>query len=394
MERLARFLSLMALFVVQMVPTARAEPPPGPYFNGFEENTSGWFDLSNGHYGHIARQHSGYTNGGGYANGVNSAAGQWHARLHGDPCFTPPNQDCAGPNTNWGGYSSTFPPGGYLTQVDIYLDVSWAARHDDVRFDWSSAINNTDGTFRRDFVLNVGTQLALQSPHFIIQSSTNAFRSGANPNAPCPFPNLPPQNSCRPPVIITTSGWYTFRHTFHNDGSGFLAVDFDIFPLGSNVPVMHQTIDSNPYDPMSMVGGNRYGWFANEEIPDLAIDNSLRTGLCHEADGDGDVEGNDSRKGHFRVHKNTCESSGADMEEDDSSGSHFQSSSISSATFVPDENSETATIIGTGVHNGVAVGFTMVGVDNQGLAPALYTLILTDGYIITGEVISGVMVLR
>ncbi len=30
---------------------------------------------------------------------------------------------------------------------------------------------------------------------------------------------------------------------------------------------------------MSIVGGNRYGWFANEEIPDLAIDDSQRTGL-------------------------------------------------------------------------------------------------------------------
>jgi hypothetical protein len=388
--RALSLLALAALFTLR----AHAEAPPGPYFNGFEKNTNGWFDLSNGHFGHIARQPSGYTNGGGYADGINSAAGHWHARLSGDPCSTPPNQDCAGPNTNWGGYSSTFPPGGYLTQVDIYLDVNWAAAHDDVRFDWSSAINDNKGNFRRDFVFNVGTQLPLQSPHFIIQSSTNAFRSGANPNAPCPNPAAPP-NSCRPPVIITTSGWYTFRHTFHDDGSGFLAVDFDIFPLGSSVPIMHQTIDSNPFDPMSMVGGNRYGWFANEEIPDLAIDNSLRVGLCESADGDGDVQGNDSSKGHFHFHKNTCENSGDDVEEDDAnSGAHFQSTAINSATFVPDDNSETATIIGTGLHNGVPVGFTMVPVDNQGLAPAAYTLILTDGYVITGYVITGGIVLQ
>jgi hypothetical protein len=172
-------------------------------------------------------------------------------------------------------------------------------------------------------------------------------------------------------------------------------VDFDIFPLGSNVPIMHQTIDSNPFDPMSMVGGNNHGWFANEEIPDLAIDNSLRTGLCHEGDGDGDVEGNDSHKAHMHFHKNTCESSSDDVEEDDeNSGEHFQSTSMSSATFVPDDNSETATIIGTGLHNGVPVGFTMVAVDNQGLAPSVYTLILSDGYVITGNVISGSIVLQ
>ena len=144
-----------------------------------------------------------------------------------------------------------------------------------------------------------------------------------------------------------------------------------------------------------MVGGNRYGWFANEEIPDLAIDNSLRTGLCHSGDGDGDVEGNDSRKAHMHFHKNTCESSGEDVEEDDAdSGAHFQSTAISSATFAPDEDSETATLIGTGLHNGLPVGFTMVAVDNQGLAPALYTLILTDGYVITGTVVTGGIALQ
>jgi hypothetical protein len=402
MKKLIVVLSLMALFVALMGLSVLASAPPGPFFNGFEKNTNGWFDLSNGGFGgHIARQPSGYTNGGGYANGINSAAGHWHARLSGDPCFSGPNpldpglsEDCAGPNTNWGGYSSTFPPGGYLTQVDIYLDVSWAASNNDVRFDLSSAINDNTGAFRRDFVFNVGTQLPLQSPHFIIQSSTNAFRSGANPNSPCPSPSAPP-NSCRPPVIITASGWYTFRHTFHDDGSGYLAIDFDIFPLGSNVPIMHQTIDSNPFDPMSMVGGNRYGWFANEEIADLAIDNSLRTGLCHEADGDGDVEGKDSHKGHMHFHRNTCDGSNDDVEEDDdNSGDHFQSTSTDSATFTPDDNSQTVTMIGTGLHNGLPVGFTMIAVDNQGLAPAVFTLILTDGYSITGNVTSGSIVVQ
>ncbi len=394
MKRLTKFAPAIALFLALTQSNAHAAAPPGPYFNGFEQNTNGWFDLSNGHYGHIARQPSGYTNGGGYASGINSAAGHWHARLSGDPCFTPPNQDCAGPNTNWGGYSSTFPRGGYLTQVDIYLDVNWAAAHNDVRFDWSSAINDNTGTFRRDFVFNVGTQLPLQSPHFIIQSSTNAFRSGANPNSPCPNPVTPP-NGCRPPVIITNSGWYTFRHTFHDDGSGFLAVDFDIFPLGSNVPVMHQTIDSNPYDPMSMVGGNRYGWFANEEIPDLAIDNSLRTGLCHQGDGDGEEADNDSgRKHHTHFHRKSCaDQNGSEPDnvqsDDEQTGSHFQSTSIATSNFEAGENSQTVTIVGTGLHDGLPVGFTMIAVDNGGLAPAVIGILLTDGYTFTGSLTTG-----
>jgi hypothetical protein len=394
MKTMIRLLPVIAILVALGSPVLAAAPP-APYFNGFEKNTDGWFDSTNGGDGTITRRPSGYSNSGGYADGIASAAGKWHARLVGSPCFTPPNQDCTGPFTRWGGYSSTFPTGGYLTQVDIYLDVNWAATHSDYRFDWDSSINDNTGNFRRDWVFNVGTQLPLQSPHFIIQSSTNAFRSGANPNAPCPNPVAPP-NSCRPPLIITTSGWYTFRHTFHDDGSGFLAVDFDIFPLGSNVALMHQTIDSNPYDPMSVIGGNRYGWFANEEIPDLPIDNSLRTGLCRDADGDGETDGKNGGKGHFKVHKHSCDNGDNDnvSEDDDESNTHFQSTSITSATFTQDDTSQTVTIIGTGLDNGLPVGFTMVAIDNNGLAPSVFGLTLTDGYVILGNLTSGSLVVQ
>src|SRR5437879_13585752 len=89
MKRLIKLLSAVAVLMALTRPPAEAAAPPAPYFNGFEKNTNGWFDLSNGHFGHIMRQPSGYSNGGGYADGIASAAGKWHARLHGDPCFTP-----------------------------------------------------------------------------------------------------------------------------------------------------------------------------------------------------------------------------------------------------------------------------------------------------------------
>jgi hypothetical protein len=392
---MVRILPLVALFVVQS--PARAGAPPGPYFNGFEKDTSGWLD---GGDRAIVRQHSGYVNGG-YASGIQSSAGSWHARLTDTTSCT---QNCDGPFTSWGGYTSTFPAGGYLTQVDIYLDVNWAAHHPETRFDWSSAINQsvpaTSPTHRRDWVFNAGTQLLIDPiPKFNISASTNAGRGSSFPENDCPNPLDPisnPPAGCRMHAEIRASGWYTFRHTFRAGSfpgcpeSECLIVDFDIFDhSGTPVPGGHWTIHSSQ-DPMSMVGGNRYGWFANEEIPDLAIDNSLRTGLCHNGDGDGDVEGNDSHKAHMHFHKNTCDSRGEDVEEDDvNSGAHFQSTAISSATFVPSENSQTVTILGTGLHNGLPVGFTMVAVDNGGLTPSLYSLILTDGYVITGNVTSG-----
>jgi hypothetical protein len=394
-RKMIRGLPGLLLLVALMTLAAQAAAPPGPYFNGFEKNTDGWFDSTSGHYGNLTRQPSGYSNGGGYADGISSAAGQWHARLVGQPCFTTPNQDCAGPNTNWGGYSSTFPSGGYLTQVDIYLDVTWADGHRDYRFDWSSAINTnaptTPPSFLRDFVFNAGTSLPLEPAGFWINSSTNAFRSGAFPENPCPNPpNPPPAMACRAPVFINTSGWYTFRHTFRDD-AGSLAVDFDIFQQSSGTPVAHWTIHAG--DSMSTVGGNRYGWFANEEIPDLAIDNSLRTGLCHSGHGDGEMDGKDSHRHHSHFNKNGCgDQNGEDdnvQDDDENSGSHFQSNSASTSTFSLDDNSQTITMVGTGVHDALPVGFTMIAVDNGSLAPGVFTLILTDGYVVTGSLPVG-----
>jgi hypothetical protein len=390
MTKLLRLLPAVALLFVQMRSSPHAAAPPGPYFNGFENNTAGWFDITNGGDGTITRRPSGYTNGGGYANGIASAAGRWHARLTGDPCDHTPATDCFGPFTRWGGYSSTFPSGGYLTQVDIYLDVQWAATHIDYRFDWSSAINQNNGSHLRDFVFNVGTQ-PLGPPGFFVNASTNATRSGAFPENPCPSPNLPP-NTCRAPAFISVLGWYTLRHTFRDD-AGSLAVDFDIFEQSSGTPVAHWTI--HPGDSMSIVGGNRYGWFVIEEIQDLAIDNSLRTGICHQGDGDGDFDDDrDGHRHHAHFHHDSCEDGRGDVENDDrDSGSHFQSSSVNSATFTSNANSQTLTMIGTGLHDGLPVGFTMAAVDN-GVAPGIFTLILTDGYSTTGSLPSGSIVIR
>jgi hypothetical protein len=166
-----------------IAPPAQAGAPPAPFFNGFEKNTAGWFSPR----GTITRQPSAYSNGGGYADGIPSAAGNWHARVTGDPCDHTPSTNCTAPFTRWGGYSSTFPAGGYLTQLDIYLDVGWSVGRVDYRFDWDSSINDNTGNFLRDFVFNAGTNPD-GSGGFFVNASTNATRSGAFPENPCPQP--------------------------------------------------------------------------------------------------------------------------------------------------------------------------------------------------------------
>jgi hypothetical protein len=142
--------------ILLMVSRAAADAPPGPFFQGFEQNTAGWFNFSGAT---VTRVPSGSP--GTYANGAPASAGNYYARLGQDPS----PDSCVfgggtapiyyGPYTNWGGYSAIFPPGGYSTGVDIYLDVLYAQTHLDTRFDWSSAVSSPTGGFRRDFVFNV-----------------------------------------------------------------------------------------------------------------------------------------------------------------------------------------------------------------------------------------------
>jgi hypothetical protein len=189
---------------------------------------------------------------------------------------------CYGPYTDWGKGTTTnpvFPAGGYVTWVDVYLDVAWATNKVDYRFDWSSAINNKTGSHQRDFVFNVGTPLnaleAGSAPGFYVNASTNATRSGAFPQNPCPSPATPP-NACRAPVKITQSGWYTFKHRFRSQsylGTDYLAVDMMV--LRHDTVVASWTISVVPLDNMTVIGGDRYGWFVINEINDLAIDCSV-----------------------------------------------------------------------------------------------------------------------
>ena len=265
LQNLSRWAVVVLVLAVVAVAWVVADAPPGPYFNGFETDTSGWFNFSGAT---ITRVPSGSPST--YANGVAAATGNYYARLGIDPS----PDSCTfgggtapiyyGPFTRWGGYSAIFPPGGYQTGVDIYLDVPYAISHPDTRFDWSSAISDASGGFRRDFVFNVGTDLA----GFVISGGNNATRCGANPADPG-----------HTPIHISASGWYTFKHTFTGVPGGPLVVTLEVMPAGTNAPV-GMWVRSDPSDIIGVtVGGNRYGWFVQNEFDGLAIDNSFRTGI-------------------------------------------------------------------------------------------------------------------
>ena len=254
--------SLLALLSFALIAIhARAQ-----FFQGFEVDNSGWNVF--GGQNDATRVASG-------THGVTSRTGNWHAEAPG------PFSLASGGSaiTRWGGYggipacggsmcAAPFPAHGYFTSVDIYLDVS-AANPNDTRFDFDSAINQPDGSFRRDFVFNTGfynvTDATGSVPRFVTTASNNAGRG-----------NVDPENPARLPFAITTSGWYTFQHHFYDNGSGTLAADLSI--LDSSGALLNKWTLSDPSDVIgTTVGGNRYGWFASNEFSFLAFDNSSRT---------------------------------------------------------------------------------------------------------------------
>jgi hypothetical protein len=289
---------LCAAAFLGLAGSAAAYTPSGVTSNGFETNTAGWSNND----GTITQRASGYVNPGGYASGIAAAEGSHFAGLDRGPCSPVTDNPagpailCHGPYTDWGNLSiaSQFKP--YTTQVDIYLDTDYAKAHPDTfsetpnpdftgnlnlatdsnysdpsqvgtRFDFTSAINDTSGNFLRDFGFNVATGNDQDScPGFIITGQTVVNRDNANPHL------VNYNREC-----ISAKGWYTFKHTF-SDNNGFLDVLMQIFPKGSSTEVAHW--DINNLDPIGNVGCNRYGYFSDQEIYGLPIDNSKITGGC------------------------------------------------------------------------------------------------------------------
>jgi hypothetical protein len=269
------FLTILGALVIAVGVAAAPAAAPAvgasspTYVNGFESDTAGWIDYG----GSVVERVASPSASSGYANTVNAASGSYLARLQkSSHCYSIPSgggpvNQCDGPFTRWGGYNGgsttgvALPAGGYTTQLDIYLDANWAKANPDTRFDFTSNVRYADGTPNyKEFVFNVGTD---STNGFVIAASNNANRSGANP-----FLAANRQN-------ISESGWYTFRHNFHKDSTNtYLIVDMDISHKGGS-SVAQWTL---PSTQDTNVGCNYHGWFANQEIPDLPIDNAQMTG--------------------------------------------------------------------------------------------------------------------
>src|SRR6266550_361387 len=106
---------------------------------------------------------------------------------------------------------------------------------------------------------------------------------------------------------------------------------------------------------------------------------------CHDAEGDGTVKGTkgDAR---FSVHHRECEGGGdSESVSDPLAGHNFHSTQVTSASF----DGATVTIVGLGTDNGLPVAFTLVAVDNTLAPPGSFGITLSDGYTVSGSLLSG-----
>jgi hypothetical protein len=114
---------------------------------------------------------------------------------------------------------------------------------------------------------------------------------------------------------------------------------------------------------------------------------------CHEGDGGGDFEG-DNGKGKVQFDGDGCidgDQNSVDSE-NRGDGHDFHSTSIDSVAF--DGLTNTVTITGTGTSAGTVLAFVMVASESTALTPGWVSLSFSDGYVNTGSLVNGSIVLN
>lgn len=210
----------------------------GTWTQGFETDTDGWFTPT--------RVPSG-------TDGITSSEGVFHAVTEG------------GDYTRWGGYESVFPANGFVTELDVYLDMA-EADGSDKRVEITSAVSRQDGSHLRDFVFNMGTNPGVAG-QWAVSASNNTGGWPLNPG--------------RNPIDITESGWYTLRTTFAANASNTLEVTLEV--IDESDALLGTWVLSDPSDDIAtVVGGNRYTWFATMQVDSMAFDNTMKYDIVNE----------------------------------------------------------------------------------------------------------------
>jgi hypothetical protein len=139
------------------------------------------------------------------------------------------------------------------------------------------------------------------------------------------------------------------------------------------------------------VGGNIGGIFGNQNAVYYAPISGPPT-PCQESDGNGDFQG--QQNGNFNFDNDGCKDGDRDQVSSTNRGDgrDFQSSEITSTEF--DAKSNTVTISGVGICDGVPVNFVFVAVETGPTTPGWVSFAFSDGYTNAGPLLSGIILLH
>jgi hypothetical protein len=112
-------------------------------------------------------------------------------------------------------------------------------------------------------------------------------------------------------------------------------------------------------------------------------------GGCHEADGSGNFAGPQGKQANFQSDEDSCEDHDQNGEQfkDPGNSEDFHSTQVQSVRF--DDSLGLVSISGLGISNGVPVTFLIVEQAATATAPAFYSIYLSDGYALVGNLLSG-----
>jgi len=218
------------------------------WHQGFNQGTAGWFDRettgSLGWCGEIEQN----------AGGVGPSAGRTYATVAQSGCnafwssiFGPGFRSGPwAPGPDFAGFSTVWPKGGFVVELDIYLDPTWTAE----ALDPGSFILGPGGTV---FTYSVSVR-ELASP----ADAFGSFRYFAVPVI---------SDGGKLLVFgreVSEAGWYTFRHVIGND-DGRLAVDFELAERRGGtlftIPVVTTLFGETVSDLSATDFGSGYIWF-------------------------------------------------------------------------------------------------------------------------------------
>ncbi len=222
-------------------PSAEAAALEGSGFANWRQDfnfgTDGWITASTaegpaGWCGEIERVARG-------AAGIAPSASRAYAVVRGGACnaYWSANGFSAGsgPYSPGGGYPLAFPEGGYTSKLDIWLDPAWAEGAG-----FSYVVSFTDLTAAADDPLHGLRYLAVP-----VTVGADGLRVDGK--------------------AVEEAGWYSFRHTFADDGAGRLSVRFELVRRGHRL--VDEAITSTHYTGETVSSfatsgvGTGYTWF-------------------------------------------------------------------------------------------------------------------------------------